>query len=273
MLARRLGELAAIDFGIQLAGWGVASYLHTERFYDLLGSLTYWAMTLRARTFAQQQLPDAGDTAGSTGLSLRQQVCSLCVLAWSARLGSFLAVRAWKHGDSRFDKVKHHPKVFFIYWMIQGVWCFLTALPVYLSLAQPRRDTAAIGPIDIVSWAGWLGGFCLEVTADRQKTAWKDAGNKGFIHTGVWRYSQHPNYFGEMMLWASLCASCVNSLGKSWALKLASLASPAFVCFLLRYVSGVPLLQKAAKQKYGSDPQFLDYIARTSLLLPWPPRA
>uniref|UniRef100_A0A7S2PWM4 Steroid 5-alpha reductase C-terminal domain-containing protein n=1 Tax=Zooxanthella nutricula TaxID=1333877 RepID=A0A7S2PWM4_9DINO len=112
----------------------------------------------------------------------------------------------------------------------------------------------------------------LEVAADMQKSRWKDAGNKGFIERGVWKYSQHPNYFGEMLLWASLCVSCTNGLPTAGQKALA-IASPAFVCYLLRFVSGVPLLQKAAKAKYGGDPKYLQYVARTSLLVPWPPKS
>jgi len=229
-------------------------------------------MILRARTYPLQGAGDDG-AARTDGLSLRQQICSACVLTWAARLGIFLARRAAKHGDSRFDKVKHKPKVFFVYWMIQGLWCLLTALPVYLQLAQSRRDSKPLGLVDYASWGGWLMGFGLEVVADAQKTAWKAAGNRSFIDSGVWKYSQHPNYFGEMLLWASLCISCINSLGADALLsKLAALGSPAFVCYLVRYVSGVPLLQKAALQKYGSDPRYMDYIARTSLLVPWFPK-
>lgn len=257
----KVGQLALLDFGIQGVGWALASALHTERFYDLTGSLTYWALTMRARSFA---------SAEGKELSLRQQVCSACVLVWSLRLGSFLARRAWKHGDSRFDKVKHDPKMFFVYWFVQGVWCLITALPVYLQLSQPQDD-APLGITDYVSWAGWLTGFAMEVTADAQKSAWRAAGNTGFINTGLWKYSQHPNYFGEMCLWSSLCVSCLNSL-PSAGTRVAALGSPAFVCYLLRYVSGVPLLQKAAKKKYGSDARYLDYTTRTSLLFPWLPK-
>lgn len=278
VLSKNLAELAAIDFGIQAVGWAVASALHTEKFYDVAGSLTYWTLVLRARSFASRpsQAKAAGENAkGVAGdLSLRQQFCSLAVLAWSLRLGLFLAKRAYQYGDSRFDKVKHKPRIFLIYWMIQGVWCFLTALPVYLQLSRDGPDTKPTGIIDILSWTGWSAGFVIEVVADMQKSAWKAAGNQGFVDTGIWRYSQHPNYFGEMLLWASLCISCINGQGKkAWVSKLASLASPSFVIYLLRFVSGVPMLQKAAQQKYGTNADYLAYIARTNLLVPWIPRS
>lgn len=264
----RMGELTALNFGIQLAGWGLASWLHTERFYDVFGSLTYWITVLRARSMASQAAGGADDDR----LSTRQQVCTLCVLAWSARLGLFLAERAWKHGDSRFDKVKHQPKKFLIYWLVQGLWCSLIALPVNLQLTQGGPDSIAVQPADLVSWAGWLIGFTMETVADLQKRRWKAQGNQGFISTGLWKYSQHPNYFGEMLLWSSLCMSCITGL-RGTSQKLLSMVSPAFTIFLLKYVSGIPLLKKAAMKKYGNDPDYLAYCARTNLLVPWLPRS
>lgn len=261
-----MGELAAIDFGLNLVGWAAAATLQTEKFYDVTGSLTYWILILRARGMA------AG-TAGEAGMSVRQQICSLCVLAWAARLGSMLVQRAHKYGDRRFDKVKTDPKKFLLYWTVQAVWCYITALPVYMTLSQERRDTRPLGWTDYASWLGWLAGMTLEIVADRQKSAFKDAGNTGFISTGLWKYSQHPNYFGEMFLWASLSLSCLNSFGDAVVPKLVALGSPAFVFYMLRYVSGVPLLQKMSLQKFGKDAAYNAYRARTSLLVPWFPQA
>jgi len=267
----RFGELVGIDFLIQLVGWSIAAFLRTERFYDLTGSLTYWMLVLRALSFTNHtEQRDGRPTAGA--ISSRQWVCALAVLAWSLRLGTFLARRGWKYGDSRFDKVKHQPATFLIYYLVQGLWCLLTPLPVYLVLTQRRQDSKPLECSDFASWAGWLIGFALEVVADRQKTTWKDAGNKNFMQTGLFHYSQHPNYFGEMLLWASLYVSCANGL-EGWAPKLISLASPAFVIYMLRFVSGVPMLQNAAQRKYGKDPLFVAYRSQTSLLVPWPARA
>lgn len=266
VLMKRLGELATLDFGIQFIGWGIASLLKTERFYDTVGSLTYWAMTMRARAVAAEGAAEQGV------LSLRQKVCSVCVLAWTTRLGLFLATRGWKYGDSRFDKVKHQPIKFLGAWFLQGTWCFLTALPLYLQLLTPQKEVVPVGALDVAAWTGWLSGFLIEVFADRQKSAWREAGNKGFINVGLWRYSQHPNYFGEILLWFSLYFSCIQDMGTSWYPKLAGLASPSLVYLLLCHGSGIPMLKAAARRKYGNDPKYIDYISRTSLLVPWPPR-
>lgn len=277
----KLCDIAATDFAIQIAGWAAASALHTERFYDATGALTYWTVMLKAYSYAnrsKQSVTDGGSSAGNNpstgtgGASVRQKVVTSMVLAWSLRLGLFLALRGWKYGDSRFDKVKHQPKKFLIFWLLQGFWCFLTPLPAYLLLAKNSRDTAPLGVTDYAAWLGWAVGFVCETVADYQKSAFKETGNTGFMQSGIWRYSQHPNYFGEMLLWMSLCVTCNNGIDSPVA-KLASLASPSFVSYLLLCVSGVPLLQKAALKKYGKDAAFLAYRARTSLLVPMLPRA
>lgn len=277
----KLGDIAATDMAIQVAGWAVSSSLHTEKFYDATGAFTYWTVMLKAYSYANRSNKSVtdgsasadGSPANSTGgASVRQKVVTSMVLAWSLRLGLFLAVRGWKYGDSRFDKVKHQPKNFLAFWLVQGFWCLLTPLPAYLLLSKKSRDTAPLGLTDYASWFGWVVGFVTETIADYQKSAFKETGNTGFMQSGIWKYSQHPNYFGEMLLWMSLCVTCNNGID-SWVAKLASLSSPSFVSYLLMCVSGVPLLQKAAMKKYGKDAAFLAYRASTSLLVPLPPRA
>lgn len=261
----RFCVLVAVDFGIELVGWAGSAALQTEKFYDLIGALTYWALVIPAYGFAH-----GGGRILDDAASTRQRVAALMVLLWSLRLGTFLARRAHKYGDRRFDEAKCSPGIFFVFWMVQGLWCLLTPLPGYLLLTQTTKDIVPLGAVEYISWSFWLLGFCIEVVADCQKSAWKDARNTSFIQSGLWRYSQHPNYFGEMLLWVAYCVPCTRAL-KGWGAKIASMVSPIFVVLLLRYVSGVPLLQKSAMEKYGNDPSFKAYSAGTSLLIPWFP--
>merc|ERR1712070_978880 len=106
---------------------------------------------------------------------LRNKVNSLLVITWATRLGSFLFKRVLKDGkDRRFDKVKTKPSTFFIYWMIQGLWCTLTALPVQIINSQDADSEPGsatdITTLDMLGWSLWLGGFILQVTADNQKS-------------------------------------------------------------------------------------------------------
>jgi steroid 5-alpha reductase family enzyme len=126
--------------------------------------------------------------------------------------------------------------------------------------------------LDSLGCAVWLTGFTLETIADTQKFLFKlDDRNEGkFMRTGLWRYSRHPNYFGECMVWIGVgLVSWGALLG---AEKLVALATPAFVWYLLNYVSGVPLLEKKAEKKHGKEIAYIRYKKSTNLFVPWYPR-
>jgi steroid 5-alpha reductase family enzyme len=107
--------------------------------------------------------------------------------------------------------------------------------------------------------------------ADLQLVRFKaDPENRGrVLDTGLWRYSRHPNYFGEIVLWIgiALIASEVLS-GWQWV----TMVSPLFVILLLTRISGVPLLEAQAKRRWGDDPEYRAWRARTATLVPRPPR-
>ena len=115
-----------------------------------------------------------------------------------------------------------------------------------------------------------MTGFTLETTADLQKSAWKaHAANHGkFIDVGLWRLARHPNYGGEITLWWG--ALVIASGGLSGGALAAACLGPAFVTFLLTKVSGVPLLERAARKRWGGDSAYAAYRERTRLLLPLP---
>ena len=116
----------------------------------------------------------------------------------------------------------------------------------------------------------WLLGFVVEATADWQKSAWRaDPAHKGrFIDAGLWSLSRHPNYCGEMTLWWGAAIIAAGGLGPGGA--AAACVSPLFVSLLLQRVSGVPLLEQAAEKRWGGEPAFQAYKARTRRLLPLP---
>lgn len=136
------------------------------------------------------------------------------------------------------------------------------------------RQDAIRWCLQLISYLGialWLFGFIVEVTADNQKTEFrKNPDNRNrFITTGVWSWSQHANYFGEITLWFGLALVALPVLS-GW--QLATLISPVFVYFLLTKVSGIPLLDRLAKQKWGTNSDYLSYTQATSKLLLWPPK-
>ena len=133
--------------------------------------------------------------------------------------------------------------------------------------------TAAPAPLDALAALGagvWAAGFAIEVAADRQKAGFRaDPGNRDrFIASGLWAWSRHPNYLGEILLWTGVALAALPALSGP---ALATLVSPLFVYVLLTRVSGVPLLEARADAKWGEDPGYRAYKARTPVLWPRPP--
>lgn len=114
----------------------------------------------------------------------------------------------------------------------------------------------------------------LEALADWQKTQFRHVpSNKGkFISTGLWAYSRHPNYLGEILMWVAIYIIVFPSLAADWKLQLLAAISPAFVTLLLTTVSGIPLLEKQGDERWGKTKEYQQYKARTSVLLLLPQR-
>ena len=245
---------------IFLAQWLVfiPSYIfETEHYFDLTGSLTYVSVTLLAILF-------------TVDISLRDILLALFVWIWAFRLGSFLFVRVKKAGsDGRFDLMKKDFWWFLMTWTIQGLWVFLT-----LAMALAAITSESKMAIDIFAVIGtliWIFGFSIEVVADQQKTNFKDdpANKDSFITVGLWSWSRHPNYFGEMVLWIGIAVIAFPVL-IGW--QLIALISPIFVIFLLTRISGITMLESRGYKKWKDDPAYIDYLERTSVLVPFPPK-
>ena len=245
---------------IFLAQWLVfiPSYIfETEHYFDLTGSLTYVSVTLLAILF-------------TVDISLRDILLALFVWIWAFRLGSFLFIRVKKAGsDGRFDLMKKDFWWFLMTWTIQGLWVFLT-----LAMALAAITSESKMPIDIFAVIGtliWIFGFSIEVIADQQKTNFKDdpANKDSFITVGLWSWSRHPNYFGEMVLWIGIAIIAFPVL-IGW--QLVALISPIFVIFLLTRISGITMLESRGYKKWKDDPAYIDYLERTSVLVPFPPK-
>lgn len=258
-MGNSIAKSAAIDFGLQWACWTVAATLKTEKFYDLAGSATFILLT--ARSFNAIKSPNT-----------RQKVNSGMVIAWAARLGTFLFTRVLKDGhDSRFNVVKHKPGLFWIYWTIQGVWVLSTLLPTLIvNSKQDKKDDKKdeITMQDYIGWGMWVFGFLFEIMADHQKSQFRNnPENTGkFISQGLWSISRHPNYFGEILMWSGLYLSATSVL-KGW--EHVSVISPLLLTYLLTNVSGIPLLEAAGKKRWGSDPSYQDYVKNTAKLVPY----
>ena len=248
---------ALICIGMQWLAWIPASMAKTERFYDITGGLTFLTVVgFSLWAGAQSEAP-----------SLRELIVSLLVVIWSLRLSSFLYFRIHRTGkDGRFDRLKTSPIRFLVPWTIQGLWVFLTMIVVIVINSQ--ADSApALGIWDALGLSIWLLGFCIEVIADNQKTAFNsEPNNQGkWIESGLWAYSRHPNYLGEILLWTGIACfgiSCFSGLERfAWI-------SPVFIYLLLTKLSGIPILDKRALEKWSDDVEYQKYRENTPALFP-----
>jgi steroid 5-alpha reductase family enzyme len=228
----------------------------TEMFFDLTGSITYLTVIAVAIVF-------------SPAVDARASLLGAMVAVWALRLGTFLFGRIRAAGeDRRFRDLKTSFPQFLMTWTLQGLWVSLT-LAVSLA-AITTRVKVDLGVFGLVGFLVWLVGFGIEVIADRQKSQFRsDEANKGkFIHTGLWAWSRHPNYFGEIVLWIGVAIIALPVLqGWQWL----TMISPLFVFILLTRVSGVPMLEKRADDKWGGQPEYEAYKARTPVLMMKPP--
>ena len=236
---------AAICLGIQWLAWIPASLAKSERYYDLTGGLTYLTVvgfTLWAGS--QSESPSA-----------RELIVSLLVVIWALRLSSFLYLRIHRTGkDGRFDRLKTSPIRFLVPWTIQGLWVFLTMIVVIVINSQ-AESAPELGIWDAIGLLMWLLGFSIEVIADNQKSAFNaNSENQGkWIDSGLWSYSRHPNYLGEIMLWTGIACfgiSCFSGMERlAWI-------SPIFIYLLLTKISGVPILDRRGLEKWGDQPEY-----------------
>jgi steroid 5-alpha reductase family enzyme len=248
---------AVLCIGVQWLAWIPASMAKTERFYDLTGGLTY-LIVVGFSLWAGSQ---------SEAPSLRELIVSLLVVIWALRLSSFLYFRIHRTGkDGRFDQLKTSPIRFLVPWTIQGLWVFLTMIVVIVINSQ-TGSAPALGIWDAVGLSIWLLGFSIEVVADNQKTVFNtESNNKGkWIDSGLWSYSRHPNYLGEILLWTGIACfgiSCFTGLERvAWI-------SPIFIYLLLTKLSGIPILDRRALEKWGDDVEYQKYRENTPALFP-----
>ena len=245
--------LALGAFAIQWLAFIPARLFQTERFYDLTGSITYIAVTLAAISVA-------------TAPSGAQWLIAIMIFIWAGRLGSFLFRRIHAAGgDQRFDHIKVSSSRFFVAWTLQGAWVVMTSCAALTAILSAERT--AVGVIYVMGAVMWVAGFVIEVMADQQKSRFRaDPANAGrFINVGLWARSRHPNYFGEILLWAGIAVMAVPYLsGTQWVVML----SPLFVYALLTRISGIPTLARRGQQLWGDDPTYQAYVANTPRLLP-----
>ncbi len=247
------GLIVGLAFLIQWLAFVPAYIRQTERFFDVTGSLTHIFISLFA----------VGLSPAADG---RSYLLLALVVIWAARLGAFLQQRIHKAGgDGRFADIKPSWVRFLSVWTIQGLWVSLTQAAALVAMTTTLRQE--LGLFALVGFLLWAIGFAIEVTADTQKKRFRENPHNQdkFIQSGLWARSRHPNYFGEIVLWIGVVFIALPVLrGWQWI----ALLSPLFVILLLTRVSGIPILEKRADEKWGGQPDYEAYKKTTPLLIP-----
>ncbi len=197
-------------------------------------------------------------------------IATACVAVWGVRLTWHLARRNWnKPEDYRYAHMRDtwnpktfHLRMFIQIYLLQLALSYVINLPVIAANLEGRAGWNGIAAAGL---AIWLAGFACEAAADRQLRRFKaDPGNRGRLMTrGLWRYSRHPNYFGEALQWWGIYVMTISGGRNLWLF-----LSPLVITLFLVFVSGVPLLEK----KYAGRPDWEAYRSRTSMFVPWIPK-
>tara|TARA_A200000113_G_C8820007_1_gene340115 strand:+ start:189 stop:1052 length:864 start_codon:yes stop_codon:yes gene_type:complete len=244
-----------LAFAIQWIAFIPAYVFQTEKFYDLTGSLTYLSVIWYSLVFSSNQF---------TNLNGANIVIVLLISLWAIRLGSFLFMRIHHDGeDKRFRSIKPSASQFFMTWTLQGLWVSLCSMCALTAISSTTG--VVMNAFFYIGLALFILGFVVEVIADKQKSAFRaNKENKDkFITSGLWSKSRHPNYFGEIVLWAGIAVMSFSSLQ---GLQYLTLISPIFTYLLLVYVSGVRMLEARGDMKWGDNPDYQDYKKKTPTL-------
>jgi steroid 5-alpha reductase family enzyme len=213
-----------------------------------------------------------GVRATAAGYSPRAWLVTALVTLWGVRLAAYLCWRNWGAGeDHRYQAMRRRYGARF--WLVslavvfglQATLLWVISLPVQLAIAAPTPT--ALGPLDALGTVLVLVGVAFETVGDLQLARFKaDPANRGRVmDRGLWRYTRHPNYFGDAVVWWGLFCFALTTPSHAW-----TIVGPLLMTWLLTRVSGVPLLErKLAKTRSG----YAEYAARTSSFVPWPPKA
>ena len=250
-------EAVLIAFIIQWAAFIPAYAFQTEKFYDLTGTLTYLTVTWYTLYMSSEKF---------TNLNGASIAIVLFISLWEIRLGSFLFSRIHKDGeDKRFRTIKPSATQFFMTWTLQGLWVSLCSMCALTAISS--ESGVVVNAFYYLGVGLFIYGFYTEVKADNEKSKFRSVpeNRDKFITTGLWAKSRHPNYFGEIVLWAAIAVISLPSLS---GLQYITLISPIFTYVLLVHVSGVRMLEARGQKQWGHLEEYKTYQKSTPMLFP-----
>jgi steroid 5-alpha reductase family enzyme len=236
--------------------WLLSLSLKNSSIVDIFWGIGFVIITWLAFSLGQGYIP-------------RKQLVAVLVTMWGLRLALHIFFRNWGKGeDFRYAKWREENGArwwwlsFFQVFLLQGVLMWVISAP--LIAAETSGFPVIITPLDVLGVVVWMIGFLFEMFGDLQLMAFKqNPKNKGKLFTkGLWKYTRHPNYFGESVLWWGYYILALAS-GSWW-----TIFSPILMTYLLVKVSGVALLERTMKTKPGYE----EYMRKTSAFFPWFPK-
>lgn len=247
-------QAVMLAFLIQWVAYIPAYIFQTEKFYDLTGSLSYLTVIWFV-FFSSNNL---------SGLNIQNLIVVTLISIWAIRLGTFLFGRIHKDGeDKRFRTIKTSASQFFMTWTLQGMWVSICTMCAITAISSSQGIIA--NTLFYLGLAFFIVGFAIEVVSDQQKSAFRAVpeNKEKFITSGLWSKSQHPNYFGEILLWSAIALLSISSLNGTQYL---TLISPIFTYVLLVYISGVRMLDDMGNKKWGHLEEYKEYKRNTPTL-------
>ncbi|KAJ3879811.1 DUF1295-domain-containing protein [Lentinula edodes] len=273
----------------QLLGFAIAWTFQFDKITDFTGGSNFFILALLTLLIGNE-------------FHARNIVASVLVMVWATRIAGFLLYRVLKTGsDTRFDEIRSSFLKFSGFWLGQIIWVWTVSLPLTILNSPAISDTTRSGSNpafgtsrDIAGIVLWVLGWLIETVSDAQKFRYKMAKDKPKdkpVLTGLWKWSRHPPYFGEIMCWWGIWILCLSpttngSLSShSKSAQYGAIVSPLFTLILLMFGSGVPTAEKPQAKKfflmsYGENAKqehahawsnYKEYLRRTSILIPIPP--
>ena len=246
---------AVLVAGVMVVLWLLSLQLKDASIVDI-----FWGLGFVLIAWTTFSLSDGG---------LRAAVLALLTTLWGLRLAGYLAWRNIGKGeDPRYQEMRNYRGdqfwwiSLFTVFFLQGAVMWLISLPIQVG----QTVESQLSLLNFLGVGVWGIGFLFESLGDYQLAKFKaDPSNEGKVmDQGLWRYTRHPNYFGNAMIWWGLfLVAC--SVTTAWVV-----VSPLLMTFFLIKVSGVALLERSLKSR---SPAYCEYVERTSSFIPWPPKS
>ena len=255
MLVEILVKAFLVIWAVQVLFFILAYILRTDKFTDF----AYGTSFIIGALFALLK------THSPTNIPPVKLILLIMVSLWGLRLSIYLLTRILKiKKDKRFDEIRGNFAKFAGFWLLQAVTIWSVSLPVLVLMATKNLNNWS--PATLTGQAIWAAGFIIEAISDQQKFSFlnKEKNKYKWVNIGLWKYSRHPNYFGEILCWIGIFIYSISLLGLNyWYI----IASPIYITSLLLFVSGIPPAEKSLDKKFGNNPKYQKYKEEVSPLI------